>query len=268
MNDAVIVGSGINSLACAALLARAGWEVRVLEREEVIGGADPDRRADRARLPARRLQCLAPALGRRGRARRARRRARRPRARVPEHGPADRDRVPGRRVCVPAPHRRGERRRARRGLGRAAGVVLPERGPRLRDPRHRALVEGRPLARAQGLPAARAARTGRLRRRPGDLEPGLADGHLRVRADPRSPRALGTAHRSRSRRRRLRLHDAGDRGRRPGGRHADPARRRSEARRGTRPADPRPRWRGRDGAGRRPGARRRWGDARRAARGR
>ena len=39
MNDAVIVGSGINSLACAALLARAGWEVRVLEREDVIGGA-------------------------------------------------------------------------------------------------------------------------------------------------------------------------------------------------------------------------------------
>ena len=39
MNDAVIVGSGINSLACAALLARAGWEVHVLEREDVIGGA-------------------------------------------------------------------------------------------------------------------------------------------------------------------------------------------------------------------------------------
>jgi phytoene dehydrogenase-like protein len=37
--DAVIVGSGINSLACAALLARAGWEVRVLERNEYLGGA-------------------------------------------------------------------------------------------------------------------------------------------------------------------------------------------------------------------------------------
>jgi phytoene dehydrogenase-like protein len=37
--DAVIVGSGINSLACAALLARAGWEVRLLERNDHLGGA-------------------------------------------------------------------------------------------------------------------------------------------------------------------------------------------------------------------------------------
>jgi phytoene dehydrogenase-like protein len=38
-HDAVIVGSGINSLACAALLARAGWDVCVLERETELGGA-------------------------------------------------------------------------------------------------------------------------------------------------------------------------------------------------------------------------------------
>src|SRR3954464_3208047 len=38
MADAVVVGSGINSLACAALLARGGWEVRVLEREDELGG--------------------------------------------------------------------------------------------------------------------------------------------------------------------------------------------------------------------------------------
>ncbi|HZB24467.1 MAG TPA: NAD(P)/FAD-dependent oxidoreductase [Gaiellaceae bacterium] len=37
--DAVVVGSGINSLACAALLARAGWGVAVLEREDELGGA-------------------------------------------------------------------------------------------------------------------------------------------------------------------------------------------------------------------------------------
>ena len=38
-HDAVIVGSGINSLACAALLARGGWSVCVLEREAELGGA-------------------------------------------------------------------------------------------------------------------------------------------------------------------------------------------------------------------------------------
>ncbi len=37
--DAVIVGSGINSLACGALLARAGWSVCVLERNDWLGGA-------------------------------------------------------------------------------------------------------------------------------------------------------------------------------------------------------------------------------------
>jgi phytoene dehydrogenase-like protein len=38
-HEAVVVGSGINSLACAALLARGGWNVRVLEREDELGGA-------------------------------------------------------------------------------------------------------------------------------------------------------------------------------------------------------------------------------------
>src|SRR4051795_1163362 len=36
--DAGVIGSGVNSLACAALLARGGWEVRVLEREDELGG--------------------------------------------------------------------------------------------------------------------------------------------------------------------------------------------------------------------------------------
>ncbi len=36
--DAVIVGSGINSLVCAAVLARRGRSVCVLEREAVLGG--------------------------------------------------------------------------------------------------------------------------------------------------------------------------------------------------------------------------------------
>ena len=37
--DAVIVGSGVNSLACAALLAKGGWRVCVLERNDWLGGA-------------------------------------------------------------------------------------------------------------------------------------------------------------------------------------------------------------------------------------
>jgi len=36
--DAVFVGAGINSLASAALLARDGWNVCVLEREDELGG--------------------------------------------------------------------------------------------------------------------------------------------------------------------------------------------------------------------------------------
>ncbi len=37
--DAVCVGSGINSLVGGALLARAGWRVCVLERNDWLGGA-------------------------------------------------------------------------------------------------------------------------------------------------------------------------------------------------------------------------------------
>jgi len=37
--DAVLVGSGVNSLACGALLARSGWRVCVLERNDWFGGA-------------------------------------------------------------------------------------------------------------------------------------------------------------------------------------------------------------------------------------
>ena len=36
--DAVIVGSGVNALACGALLAKGGWRVCVLERNDRFGG--------------------------------------------------------------------------------------------------------------------------------------------------------------------------------------------------------------------------------------
>ena len=38
-HDAVVVGSGVNGLACAALLAKGGWDVCVLERNDWFGGA-------------------------------------------------------------------------------------------------------------------------------------------------------------------------------------------------------------------------------------
>jgi len=37
-HDAVVVGSGVNGLACAALLAKSGWDVCVLERNDWFGG--------------------------------------------------------------------------------------------------------------------------------------------------------------------------------------------------------------------------------------
>lgn len=56
--DALIVGSGINSLVCAALLARAGRRVRVLERNERLGGCI---RTDELTLPGFRHDTLSTA---------------------------------------------------------------------------------------------------------------------------------------------------------------------------------------------------------------
>ena len=38
-HDAVVVGSGINSLVAGAMLTKGGWDVRVLERNDWLGGA-------------------------------------------------------------------------------------------------------------------------------------------------------------------------------------------------------------------------------------
>ena len=114
--DAVIVGSGVNSLACArAARARrlAGLRARA---QRLVRRRDQDRGADRAGVPPRRLQRLAPALGRRRGARRARRRARGARARVPQHRAADGDGVSGRRRGLPPAHGGGKRAGARAGV--------------------------------------------------------------------------------------------------------------------------------------------------------
>lgn len=39
MRDAIVVGSGHNSLVCACYLAKSGWDVTVLESDTVLGGA-------------------------------------------------------------------------------------------------------------------------------------------------------------------------------------------------------------------------------------
>lgn len=56
--DAVIVGSGINSLVCAALLARGGRKVLLLEREDRLGGCI---RTDELTLPGFRHDTLSTA---------------------------------------------------------------------------------------------------------------------------------------------------------------------------------------------------------------
>ena len=124
--DAVFVGSGINSLAGAALLSKAGWNVCVLERERRARRLHPHvERSDRARLHARGARVVAPALHRLARVRRAEAGARPARGRVPEHGAPDRRRLPGRLGRVRHDVARGQRRRAR--APRRRGRRLPGR---------------------------------------------------------------------------------------------------------------------------------------------
>ena len=245
--DAVIVGSGINSLACGALLARAGWSVCVLERNDWLGGAIQTAEITEPGFHHDVLLGLAPALGRRRRARAARRRPRRARPRVPEHRPTrPATVVPRRRGRLPAAHRRRERapsstatRRATapRGSGCStafmpnADLAFGLLGTELWSTSgHGARRQGDPPARpARASPSSPAtcssrAATGSATRSPPSAIHGLlAPWVLHTGLGPDA--AV------------VRLHDAGDRGRDPGGRHAGPARRRRAARRRARAAD-------------------------------
>ena len=163
--DAVLVGSGINSLACGALLARAGWHVVVLERNDWLGGCirtaeitEPGFHHDVLsgwhplwvggaahallgdELAARGLEYLNTEL---------------PTATAFPDGEAAFllriDRRERGRVRPP-------RARRRRGVAPAARRVHAERRPRLRPARHGALVGEGHGARRQGDPPARPAR--------------------------------------------------------------------------------------------------------------
>ena len=153
--DAVLVGSGVNSLACGGA-ARARRLERVRARAERLARRrDPHGRDHRARVPPRRLQCLAPALGGRRGARAAGRGAR-ARAGSSTSTPSCRrprpSRTARRRSCSASADAersgvRAARPRRRRRRGAHARRVLPERRPRVRPARHRALGKPGPGAR-------------------------------------------------------------------------------------------------------------------------
>ena len=190
--DAVFVGSGINSLAGAALLSQRGWRVCVLEREDRLGGCLYT--SDDLTLPGFTHEVLASwhplwtgggayaelkdELDREGR-------------RVRQHRPPHRHRL-SRRLGGVHPRVSGRERRraglARRRRRRRVGVVLQrvhgQRGPRLRPARHRAVVERGSRSRADGLATLRSARAARVRRRHARLVPRLGDA---AHSGPRRP---------------------------------------------------------------------------------
>ncbi len=199
--DAVLIGSGINSLACAALLARAGWSVCVLEANDWFGGAIKTAELTAPGFhhdvfsawhplwvggPAHAL--LGDDLARRGL----------------EYLNTDlptAERLRRRRGRIPAAFRRREprgvrasRRRRRRRLAVVPRRVRAERRPRLRHARDRALVARRRRPLCEGTPEARPPRPARLRRKRPRLRPRLARGGLRVGGRPRPDRPLGAPH--------------------------------------------------------------------------
>ena len=153
--DAVFVGSGINSLVGAALLAQAGRRVLVLERNDSLGGAIKTAEITEPGFVHEVFSSLAPALPRLRGLCGARGRARRARSGVPEHRAADGLALPGRLERVPDHVPRGERGgferlapRGRRGLAARRRGVHAQRRPGVRRARHGALVVARRSASA------------------------------------------------------------------------------------------------------------------------
>ena len=233
--DAVFVGSGINALAGAALLSKAGWSVCVLEREAELGGCI--RTSTDLTVPGFTHEVLAswhplftgsPAY--------AELKADLDRAwpRVPEHRAPDRRGVPGRLRSVPHDLARGQRRRARAARRRPtarrwesmfnafmtnADLSFGVLGTELWSPAGLGL--GRQALRRFG-------RRGLLEYVGGVLAScrDWLDDTFEAGRSARPPRAVGAPHGARARSGDLGLHDAGDRLRAPARRDARPEGRR------------------------------------------
>ena len=138
--DAIAIGSGINSLVAAALLAKAGWSVCVLERNDWLGGAIRTAEITEPGFVHEVFACWHPLFT--GSAAYAELQGDLE-ARGLEYlntDLRDGDALPGRRERVPHDLARGERRRARAGLGTHGRRVHAERRPRLRRALDRAVV--------------------------------------------------------------------------------------------------------------------------------
>ena len=89
--DAVAIGSGINALVAGALLARKGWTVCVLERNDWLGGAIRTAEITEPGFVHEVFASWHPLFTGSAAYAAAARRARGARRRVPEHRAADRD---------------------------------------------------------------------------------------------------------------------------------------------------------------------------------
>ena len=232
--DAVFVGSGVNSLAGGALLAKEGWRVCVLERNDWLGGAiktvdgltapgfthevfsswhplwvgSPAYAELKPELDALGLEYLNTDLP--------------TAAAFPDGSSAFLSTDGDANVAELGEAWQRQFDQFMAGAEIAFGVLGTE------------LWSGAGLlVRPQGVPALRPPRPGRVRRTHIALGTGLADRHVRERARPRPAGAMGAAHGTRTRSGGVGVHDAGDRLRAAARRHAGAEGWRRQARRGS-----------------------------------